>query len=73
MRARLTLDHDLVHSAQEYTGITDNNALVREALKSLVERGELSQAGRAGRYDAGPGGHSTQAFAHAARIARVIP
>jgi Arc/MetJ family transcription regulator len=38
MRTTLALDDDLVSTAQEYTGITEKTALVREALKSLIER-----------------------------------
>jgi Arc/MetJ family transcription regulator len=38
MRTTLALDDDLVNAAQEYTGIVEKTALVREALKSLIER-----------------------------------
>ena len=38
MRTTLALDDDLVATAQEYTGITEKTALVREALRSLIER-----------------------------------
>lgn len=38
MRTTLALDDELVSTAQEYTGITEKTALVREALKSLIER-----------------------------------
>jgi Arc/MetJ family transcription regulator len=38
MRTTITLDDELVRTAQEYTGITEKAALVREALKSLIER-----------------------------------
>jgi Arc/MetJ family transcription regulator len=38
MRTTLALDDDLVSTAQEYTGIIEKTALVREALKSLIER-----------------------------------
>jgi len=38
MRMRLTLDDGLVESAQEFTGITDKAALIREALNCLVQR-----------------------------------
>ena len=38
MRATLVLDDDLVRIAQELTGITRKTALVREGLKTLVER-----------------------------------
>jgi Arc/MetJ family transcription regulator len=36
MRATVTLDDDLVRTAQEYSGITERSALVREALKALI-------------------------------------
>jgi len=38
MRTTLALDDDLVSTAQEYTGIIEKTALVREALKSLIQR-----------------------------------
>jgi len=42
MRTTISLDDELVADAQEYTGIKERSALVREALKALVER----EAGR---------------------------
>ena len=38
MRTTLSLDDDLVAAAQEYTGIAEKSALMREALKALVAR-----------------------------------
>jgi Arc/MetJ family transcription regulator len=38
MRTTLALDDDLVRMAQEFTGVAEKTALVREALKSLIER-----------------------------------
>ncbi len=38
MRTTLALDDELVHTAQEFTGVTEKTALIREALKSLIER-----------------------------------
>jgi Arc/MetJ family transcription regulator len=38
MRTTLALDDELVETAQEYTGLTEKTALVREALKALIER-----------------------------------
>ncbi len=38
MRTTLSLDDDLVATAQEYTGILEKSALVREALNALVQR-----------------------------------
>ena len=37
MRMRLTLDDDLLAKAREMTGLVDTSALVRLALKRLVE------------------------------------
>lgn len=38
MRTTLAMDDDLVAKAQEYTGISEKSALVREALKALIAR-----------------------------------
>ncbi|WP_263354312.1 type II toxin-antitoxin system VapB family antitoxin [Acidicapsa acidisoli] len=38
MRTTLALDDDLVRTAQEYSGVLEKTALVREALKALIER-----------------------------------
>ncbi len=38
MRTTLALDDDLVRLAQEYTGVFEKTALVREALKALIQR-----------------------------------
>lgn len=38
MRTTIALDEELVAQAQEYTGITEKSALIREALRSLVAR-----------------------------------
>ncbi|HZY61191.1 MAG TPA: type II toxin-antitoxin system VapB family antitoxin [Edaphobacter sp.] len=38
MRTTLALDDDLVSLAQEFTGVAEKTALVREALKALIER-----------------------------------
>lgn len=38
MRTTLALDDDLVRSAQEFTGLQEKTALIREALKALIER-----------------------------------
>ena len=38
MRTTLALDDDLVRIAQEFTGVGEKTALVREALKALIER-----------------------------------
>jgi Arc/MetJ family transcription regulator len=36
MRTTLALDDELVEQAQEFTGIKEKTALVREALKALI-------------------------------------
>jgi len=38
MRTTVTLDDDLVTKAQEVTGISERSAVIREALKALIER-----------------------------------
>jgi Arc/MetJ family transcription regulator len=38
MRTTVTLDDELVARAQDYTGVREKSALLREALKALVER-----------------------------------
>ncbi len=38
MRTTIALDDELVRKAQEYTGVKEKTALVREALTALVQR-----------------------------------
>ncbi|CAM5437193.1 type II toxin-antitoxin system VapB family antitoxin [Sphingobium scionense] len=38
MRTTLALDDELLAEAQELTGLTEKSALVREALKALIQR-----------------------------------
>jgi Arc/MetJ family transcription regulator len=38
MRTTVALDDDLVRIAQEFTGVGEKTALIREALKALIER-----------------------------------
>lgn len=38
MRTTLTLDDELLDRAQKFTGLNEKTALVREALKALIER-----------------------------------
>jgi Arc/MetJ family transcription regulator len=38
MRTTLALDDHLVRLAQEFTGVAEKTALIREALKALIER-----------------------------------
>lgn len=42
MRTTVALDDKLIQTAQEYTGIEEKAALLREALKALIQR----EAGR---------------------------
>ena len=38
MRTTIALDDDLIRTAQEFTGLAERTALIREALKALIER-----------------------------------
>jgi len=38
MRATLSIDDELLAKAEQYTGIKERSALVREALTALVQR-----------------------------------
>ena len=38
MRATVSLDDELVRQAQEFSGVTERTALLREALKALIHR-----------------------------------
>lgn len=38
MRTTVALDDDLVRTAQQFTGVEEKAALIREALKALIER-----------------------------------
>lgn len=38
MRTTITLDDNLIRVAQEYSGLVENSALVREAPQALIER-----------------------------------
>jgi len=51
MRTTIVLDDDLLAEAQEYTGITEKSALIRAALKSLVEREAARRLARLGGSD----------------------
>ncbi|HEY1612656.1 MAG TPA: type II toxin-antitoxin system VapB family antitoxin [Rhizomicrobium sp.] len=48
MRTTLALDDDLVAKAQDFTGLKEKSALVREALKALVERESARRLARLG-------------------------
>lgn len=48
MRTTLALDDKLLEKAQEYTGLKEKSALVREALKALIERESARRLARLG-------------------------
>ena len=48
MRTTLALDDDLVARAQALTGLREKSALVREALKALIERESARRLARLG-------------------------
>jgi Arc/MetJ family transcription regulator len=48
MRTTVTLDDELVKTAQEYTGITERTALLREALKTLIAKEASHQLAQLG-------------------------
>jgi len=48
MRTTLALDDDLLAKAQSFTRIQEKSALVREALKALIERESARRLARLG-------------------------
>jgi Arc/MetJ family transcription regulator len=48
MRTTLALDDNLVAKAQAFTGLKEKSALVREALKALIERESARRLARLG-------------------------
>lgn len=48
MRTTLALDDELVAKAQAFTGLSEKSALVREALKALIERESARRLARLG-------------------------
>jgi Arc/MetJ family transcription regulator len=48
MRTTLNLDDDLMATAQRLTGLTEKSAVVRAALKALVERESARRLARLG-------------------------
>lgn len=48
MRTTLTLDDDLVAEALRLTGLTEKAALIREALRALIERESARRLARLG-------------------------
>jgi Arc/MetJ family transcription regulator len=53
MRATITLDDDLLTKAQALTGVQERSALVRVALKALVERETARRLARLGGSEPG--------------------
>ena len=48
MRTTLALDDELIAKAQAFTGVKEKSALVREALKALIERESARRLARLG-------------------------
>jgi Arc/MetJ family transcription regulator len=48
MRTTLALDDELLAEAQAFTGLQEKSALVREALKALIERESARRLARLG-------------------------
>ena len=48
MRTTVTLDDEMVAKAQFYTGIQEKSALIREALRALIEREAARRLARLG-------------------------
>ncbi len=48
MRTTLALDDELIAKAQAFTGLHEKSALVREALKALIERESARRLARLG-------------------------
>lgn len=48
MRTTIVLDDELVAKAADYTGIREKSALVREALRRLIEREAARRLARLG-------------------------
>lgn len=48
MRTTLSLDDELMAQAQAFTGLKEKSALVREALKALIERESARRLARLG-------------------------
>ena len=51
MRTTLALDDDLLAQAREYTGIMEKSAIVREALRALIQREAAHRLARMGGTD----------------------
>ena len=51
MRTTLALDDELLEKAQAYTGLREKSALVREALRALIERESARRLARGSEPD----------------------
>lgn len=52
MRTTLALDDELLETAQAYTGLREKSAVIREALKALIERESARRLARLGGSEA---------------------
>jgi Arc/MetJ family transcription regulator len=48
VRTTIALDDELIAKAQAFTGLSEKSALVREALKALIERESARRLARLG-------------------------
>jgi Arc/MetJ family transcription regulator len=48
MRTTVVLDNELLEIAEKYTGLSDKTAIVREAMKALIERESARRLARMG-------------------------
>jgi Arc/MetJ family transcription regulator len=48
VRTTLTLDDDLIREAQRLTGTSEKSALIRQALRALIERESARRLARLG-------------------------
>jgi Arc/MetJ family transcription regulator len=53
MRTTIALDDELLSKAQAFTGLREKSALVREALKALIERESARRLARLGGSEPG--------------------
>jgi len=53
MRTTVTLDDELLATAQEYTGVTEKSTLIRDALTALVQREAARRLARLGGSEPG--------------------
>jgi Arc/MetJ family transcription regulator len=53
MRTTVALDDELIEKARAYTGVRETSALIREALKALIERESARRLARLGGTEPG--------------------